>query len=337
MRGSPLLLLSFLLAAVPSSADAATLVLPLRTVGVSDTTSEVSRTLLEGSLRDLGVAVLSGAAVPAGLPSGTAGCGDADCAVALLAGSGADQVVYATLGKLGDKVIVRIGAVRAGETAPFFRDQLTASVEEDLDAVMRRAAEAIAAGRPDASRATIDSVTEQEAKAPVRRATRSAVAPSAGFLFPTDDAFGGVDRMTALRLTHRFESRRLLVQSTILTGVAWGDDAIDWTILDVAVAHIVGTGDFTPYIGGGVGIHRVGVERSIMRVVNNGGPEPYVYHDTSRLDKIAPSIDLVAGALALRTYDFELVLDLRYHHVFERLEGIGGGAHGFIITLGTSR
>ncbi|MFN8547712.1 MAG: hypothetical protein U0527_07000 [Candidatus Eisenbacteria bacterium] len=336
MRASLLLLVPCLLAAAVVRTEAATLVLPLRSVGVSDTTCEVSRALLEGGLRDQGVVLVNGAAA-SNLPSAAAACGDPDCAAAILAERGADQIVYATLGKLGDKVIVRIGALRAGETAPFFSDQLTASVEEDLDAVMRRAAEAIAAGRPNASRATIDSVTQQEAKPPVRRATRSAVAPSAGFLFPSDNAFGGVDRMTTLKLTHRFESRELLVQSTVLAGLAWGDDAIDWTILDVAVSRVMGTGDIASYVGGGVGIHRVGAQKSVTRWVQNPYGEPSLWHDTSRQDEVAPSLDLVAGILALRTYDFELVLDLRYHHVFERLEDIGGGAHGFIVTLGTSR
>lgn len=335
MRGSLLLLVPSLLAALAARAEGSTLVLPLRSVGVSDTTCEVSRALLEGGLRDHGVALLNGSL--ADLPSGAAGCGDPDCAAALLDRSGADQVVYATLGKLGDKVIVRISALRKGETTPFFNDQLTATVEEDLDAVMRRAAEAIAAGRPDASRATIDSVTQQEAKAPVRRATRSAVAPSAGFLFPGGNAFGGADRMTTLKLTHRFESRELLVQSTVLAGLAWGDDAIDWTILDVAVSRIMGTGDFATYVGGGVGIHRVGAEKRNSRWIENPYGQPYMDEETTRQDEVAPSFDLVAGMMALRTYDFELVLDLRYHHVFEQLAKVSDGAHGFVITLGTSR
>lgn len=50
-----------------------------------------------------------------------------------------------------------------------------------------------------------------------------------------------------------------------------------------------------------------------------------------------PTLDLVAGLMALRTYDFVVVLELRYHHAFESFDDVGGrGAHGFMLTFGTS-
>ena len=43
------------------------------------------------------------------------------------------------------------------------------------------------------------------------------------------------------------------------------------------------------------------------------------------------------GLIAFRTYSYQVILDLRYQHVFEKFNKIGGkGAHGFVVSFGTS-
>ncbi len=42
--------------------------------------------------------------------------------------------------------------------------------------------------------------------------------------------------------------------------------------------------------------------------------------------------------LFLRTRDFQVAIDLRYHVTFEGFDGAGGnGAHGIALTFGTTR
>lgn len=320
----------------PAQAEASsgTLVLPLRSVGVSDATILVSRDLLIGSLRDLGVQLSGAAPAEAPLPEGGEACDDVGCAAAIGRQHGASQVVYGSLSKLGDKIIARVDVIRVDETAPYYRDQLTAVSEEDLDQVMRRFAEGIASGRPNSDRASVESVTLQETITPNRRASHSGIGLRAGFLFPTGNSFGGTDRLANLHLVWGYQLSHFQLETTTLLGFSWGDGNVDWTIFDLSASRIFGTGDFTPYLGAGVGVHTVTVERQIYVT----DPLYGSYYMSPSVSKTAPSVDLVAGFMALRTYDFRAIFEIRYHYIFESFNEVGGdGANGFLVSIGTSR
>jgi hypothetical protein len=310
-----------------------TLVLPLRTIGVSDTTAAVVTELLRGELEARGVAVLP--AIQASPGTSATACDEADCAAALAADRGATSVVYGSLSQLGEKVVVRTRALRVGESTPWFLDQVSALYEEDLDTVTRRVADGIAAGRPNSEQATVETVRLDETLEPRRRATRSGVGVRAGFLFPVDGSYGGLDRLTSLRFNYKYETPTLLIDSTSLLGLAWAEGTLDWTILDIFAARIFGLGDLAPYLGVGVGVHSVQVE--LRRRVDTG--YGYVYDDVyAEQSETTLSADLGIGLLALRTYDFMLVLDVRFHHVFsDFVEAGGNGASGIAVTFGTSR
>lgn len=313
------------------------LVLPLRSVGVSDTTVLVSQDLLAGSLEDLGLQLARPAASAAPLPSGPDACDSPECAAALAREHGAEAVVYGSLNRLGGKIIARLNVLRADEPAPWYRDQLTATSEDDLDRVMRRFAEGIAAGRPNSDRATVESVTRAEAETPARRATRSGMGVRAGFLFPDGGSFGGADRLTNLRAVYRYEFKEFQIETTPVLGFTWGKGNFDWSMLDVGASRLFGTGDVSTYVGGSLGVHTVTVARRYTKTYDYPGIPPYTYEAEMKQTETVPTLDLFAGLMALRTYDFVVVVELRYHQVFESFnEAGGGGAHGFMLTFGTS-
>lgn len=311
-----------------------TLVLPFRTVGVSDTTATVTRDLLAGELETRGLVILERGGVST-QPSGPQGCDEVGCAATLAQERQAAQVVFGSLNRLGDKIIVRAHALRVGEATAYYNDQISALTEEDLDTVMRRIAEGIAAGKANSDQATVESVTREETKKPRRREGRSGLGLRAGFIFPADDSYGG-DRLTSLRLAYKFESRDFLIESTALLGLAWGDDCAEWTPLDVFAARIFGRGDVAGYLGGGLGMRVVHVERDFK----DESCTPGLYYDCmdSRGENAtALSADVGGGLIAFRTYSYQVVVDLRYHYIFEDYEELGGhGAHGFLLTFGTS-
>ena len=315
-----------------------TLVLPFRTTGVSVATANVSRELLVGSLGDLGLDV-SEPPSESPLPQGPEACAGTECAIALGREHGATLVVYGSLSRLGDKIIARLNVVRVDEPAPYYRDQLTATTEEDLDKVMRRFAEGIASGRPNSDRASVESVIQAETVTPARRATRAGPGVRAGFLFPTGGSFGGTDRLTNLHLVIRYETRDFQIESTPVLGFSWGHGNLDWTILDLSVTRIFGTKDFAPYLGLGIGVHGVNAAREqIVTYATTYPPYSYSYPYRQSQSETAPVLDVVAGFIALRTYDFEAVLSVRYHYVFEKFDQVdGNGANGVLVTFGTSR
>lgn len=311
-----------------------TLVLPLRTLGVSEQTAVVSRELLAGSLADLGLTVTSRTPDAEALPSGDTACDDPVCAAALGRQHGATQVVYGSMSRLGAKFIVRLSVVSVDATEPHYRDQLTATSEEEMDTLMRRFAEGIVAGRPDSDRASIESVTEAETLLPARRATRGSFGLRAGFLFPTGGSYANEDRLTHLHIAHVYDLGNALVETTPMLGLSFGDRSRDWTLLDMSIVRPFGDGDVTPYLGGGIGVHSIGYDRPVTYVTP--GYPPYTY--PQRTSETVPTVDLIAGFMALRTYDFSLFVELRLHHAFTTAEKMGhAGETGLRLTFGTGR
>ena len=333
LRMAVLLLLWWLLPAQLRAAGEGntTLVLPLRTVGVSETTAVVARDLLAGELEARGLPVAGIRAPGAVLPSGADGCDEADCAARLAGSYQAARVVYGSLSRLGTKLVVRAHALRAGEDIPYFSDQLTAQGEEDLDVVMRRVAEGIAAGRPNAGRATVESITGDEAQVPRRRLAHSGLGVRTGFLFPGASSYAGEDRLTHFRIVYKFEAPKFLIESSALLASNTSDHATDWALLDLFGARIFGLGDVATYAGGGIGIHRVHLERE-RPVSSPRYPGEMEYRERTATTL---SADVGGGFLLFRTYNFQLILDLRYHAVFDDFADVdGNGAHGVIVSFG---
>jgi hypothetical protein len=340
VRPAFLLVLLVLAAIAPPGGEAfasdpgPTLVLPLRTFGVSDTTAAVVTDLLRGALEARGVAVVAASRQGADLAGTEAACEDADCATAAARRHGASRVVYGSLSRLGNKIIVGIRALRPGDATPDYADQIAANSEEDLDAVVRRIADTLAAGRPNADQVKLDTVTEAETLEPRRRASRTGAGLRAGFLFPVADSYGGLDRLTSVRLAFKYETPSVLIETTPVLGFAWRGDTVEWTMLDVFAARILGAGDFAPYVGVGLGVHSLRLEKAVSSYTVGGT----VYTLGGTQSENTLTADAGVGLLALRTYDFLVVLDLRYHYVFSDFGNLGGdGAHGIAITFGTSR
>jgi hypothetical protein len=343
MRRLPIIpLLALLLA---PAAWASTLVLPFQTVGVDEETATVAAALLREDLQALGVSIVPASSSSA-LLSGTE---DPVAAADAARGAGADRVVYGTLSRLGGKIICRVHALKVGENAPFFNDQLNSLTIEDLDVVMQRFAEAIATERPTVGEPSVDTVTREETRKPRTQASRRGIGMRAGFLWPAGDSYGGVERMTSIRIPYKYETRDYLLETTMLTGLAWGgkdatgdywgvseNHAIDWTILDLYGAKIFGRSNRATYVGAGLGIHSARVERRV-ECSYPGYPNDRCYESREEAQTTLTA-DGGVGLLLLRTYDFQIVIDLRYHVTFSNYDRVGGkGAHGIALSFGTAR
>jgi len=326
------------LAISPAFAEAPALVLPFRTIGINDTTAAVFQSLLASELETHGVHVLPASVLPASIATGPEACDEAGCAAALAREAGAGHVVFGSLSRLGDKVIVRVRAITAGADHPDYSDQITALREDDLDAVARRIAEGLAAGRPNAERATVKSVTLQETETPRRRASRTGFGIRTGFLFPDGHSYGGSDRLAMVRPVFRYEASNLFVETTPLLGFAWGDGNVEWTMLDLTAGKLFGTGDWSPYFTGGLGVHIVTVAKRTRYTYADYYGASYDYTASATQTETTLAADAGVGMLALRTYDFSIVLELKYHAVFSSFDNVGGkGAHGITLSFGTTR
>ena len=82
-----------------------------------------------------------------------------------------------------------------------------------------------------------------------------------------------------------------------------------------------------------------GQRRSVHleRQIDSQNPDQY-WPEYRSQGATTMSFDLGAGVMAMRTYDVNLVIDLRYHYVVEDFEQVdGNGAHGLTLTFGVGR
>lgn len=331
-----LLLLTCLLGDAHAQAQAPprTLVLPPRTVGVELETARVFSSLLSGELESHHVPLVPSSALPSDLVAGEQACDESACAVQLARGLGAERVVFCTLSRLGDKIIVRVRSQAADAAEPDYNDQVPAEHEGDLDVVARRIGETLAGGQPNAGRATIGSITEKETQEPRRRASRTGVGFRGSVLLPAGDSYGGADQLAGFRLTTRYETPTgVFVETSPLFGFMWGSGNVEWTVLDVGAGRVFGQSDFAPYMIGGLGLHVVHIERQHTVTTPYGSyQQPYGQNATTMAGEFG------VGWMMLRTYDFSLVMDLRYHVVFGSFDQVdGNGAHGVMLSFGTTR
>lgn len=313
---------------------ARTLVLPFRTVGVDVQTSRVFASLVGGELETAHVPVVPASALPGSSTVGDSACDESACAVRIARTVAVDRVVFGTLTRLGSKVIVRVRSQRVDATTPDYSDQLTATGEDDLDAVARRIALTLAGGQSNAGPATVGSITEQETRTPRRRASRTGIGLRGVVLLPAGNSYTGSEQLAGLRFPGRYETPSgVFVETTPLLGLLWGNGNVEWTILDVAAGRVLGTGDFAPYVLGGVGLHSIHLERKTQYT----SPYGYPYEVSNGQNATTLTGDVGVGWMMLRTYDFSLLIDLRYHVVFGSFDRVGGkGAHGLMLSFGTT-
>lgn len=229
-------------------------------------------------------------------------CYDIVCASELGQQLNAGKAVIGSLGRLGDKVIAEVKVINVVRKEIEFIDNLSAATEADLEVVMKRLADAIILGRKASTTTTVTTVTEQETQEPRRRASFYASGLKVGYMFPVDNTFGLAERLTVLDFAGLYEAPDFMVEA--LAALRWGDDASDRGF-DFSVFYLLTRTDFSPYLGGGIGIHWLNAP------FKKAGDWPETVHGNG--------LNLTAGIglLAFRTYDFHLRLDLRFSYTLE--------------------
>ena len=256
-------------------------------------------------------------------------CVDPTCAGRRARRLGADGALLADLARLGDDYIATLRVVdRAGKLV--WSEERTARVVEDLD---RTAAELAAARFGGEVR--IEASAELGAEPPpsgqerIRRGW-SAQGPRVGTFGPLGDAYAGSGSMMSLAYVWRYQTTAFNVEVIPALGVTWGGDvgdeggrARDWSLLDLFVGWMPVPGDVSPYVGGGLGLHAIELERA---VAGTSG--------TQKDGEAGIALSLGCGLLLFRTYDFQLSLDLRYQHFLHDFQTVSGGARGLGFSFG---
>jgi hypothetical protein len=281
-------------------------------------------------------------------------CADAGCAVPAARDVGAAIVAWGDVSVLGAKVIVSLSVARTGASPGTTVHREAVMRIEDLDAAAVRLARAVTAtaspvaaspyarvdGPPGARPAPLPPPPPLGGPPPVPPPPPGAVgeAPAAppmrpiqgvlgaglhvGAIVPLGRGYagnpgGGLD----LGLSYWFEAQAFAIEARV--GVRF--DAVEASAsyaevpLDFGIFYLLSTGDFVPFIGGGVGYHYLWEKK--VRTVTVGAVLPATTEIVAEGDGWGAAVYARAGLLLGRTHGGRIALAVEYDAILATING----------------
>ena len=270
--------------------------MPFYYAGVDQVSAETAESLLLGELAKQKAFQLITRSQTADIPE-AADCRDVSCALSVGKQLQADKVLQTQLSKLGEKVIVQFTLVDVKKSDVVLADNMTATVLEDLDKVMKRIAESVAQEVPIKKSATVENIVYEETETPLRRSMRRFTSYSFGYLFP-QHGYDGDERSftTDVRIGAETANSEFGLQMAARNGFA----------VNIFASYLVTKTDVSPYIGGAFGFHWVNHQK-------NWYFDPAL-NDWIEDDRRADGLELTlnSGMRLMRTYDFQILVNLAY-------------------------
>lgn len=248
--------------------------------------------------------------VPAA-PEASTPCGDRECALKAAKISGADEVIYSHLYRLGSNWVFRSSLLNA-ISGEIFTQRLTALSIEDMEAATRRMAGALLSRVTVEQAATTDNLTAKEsAQTPGRRRSFYSGGMALGYLWPVGSSFSYREKdprylnppqyplKTNSRLMHFTWMNTWELRNDLLLN---GELAVEPTDMvpivggDLTINHLFGRSDLSPFLGGGLGLHFVTPDADSTPAKRNSGPTLLVQ----------------GGLMLFRTYDIHVLLRGQY-------------------------
>ncbi len=284
----------------------------LQSIGVDKTTARVASELLGNELTNLGkLKIVKAEGV----------CASVEEAVERSRGLQGDKAIMGNLSRLGEKIIVFASLidVRTGEVE--FSDQIVSVTVEDLDMVLKRLAVGLVERKKLEETVEVGKIIEEEFEEPRRRRSFLTYGVKAGYMFPILGGYGGHrEKMFTANLLTWYENPSFIAEP--LAGVSVSGKSVD-IHGDISLYKAISRTDFAPYFGGGVGLHYVGCER------------PTPEHWDNWVWDHGFGLSAGGGVMGFRTYDFRILLDVKYSVVWaELLEE--HGQDGVTLTIGTT-
>ncbi len=240
------------------------------------------------------------------LPSETGpACAERDCALRAAQEARADKVIYSSLNKLGSKWVFSSTLLRADGSGAF-NQRLTALSVEDFEAVTQRMGDALLSGKTAEQAVSLDNITEKEStREPERRKSLSASGIALGYMFPAgNDKFShintGDDTVRYSQIIRASWLNNWELRDNWMLGaeLVWGIGASFGG--DLNLNYVFNRTDFSPFLGGGVGLHYVASDDDASDNKRNSGP----------------ALNVQGGMLLFRTYDVHVLLRGQYQVIF---------------------
>ncbi len=251
---------------------------------------------------------------------------------------GAEKVVYGTISKLGEKYVISANVVKVISHNIVFSDRVTATNAEDLDIASKRLAKSIATGKKVEKTGEIGKITEEETKEPRRKKSFYTVGGKFGMGMPLWNTYGGASALMGGSVLYWYETPKFIVEASMgecftpftgslgeydTTGSDTSVHAVEATLAQLSILYLFSKEDFCPYAGGGIGMKYLGVYRETGYFAD--------YAETG----FGMALNLNAGLVGFRTYDFRILLDVQYSLNMANVgKEFGGPHHSIGISFG---
>ena len=243
---------------------------------------------------------------------GDLACSEITCAVDIGKQVNAGNVVFGSLNKLGEKIIMQYTLAKVSSGKIILSDDASVLHVEDLDQVIKRVAASIVQQIPFARTVEVGLVTAQESQEPNTRKAQLNAGIAFGYLYP-ENGYGNKDRVFTWDFKSIYETRDFAV--TGLLGIRNG------VALNIGGMYLFSRRDFSPFVGGGLGFHWV------LHEFDESG---YRLEGEKRSDGIEMLVS--GGLLAFRTYDFRVLLNIDYSLTFNDYDD-----RALVLTIGIMR
>ena len=258
-------------------------ILPLHSLGIDYVSTQTAELLLRQEVGKL-VTVEMISESNTRRVAGDTPCTDVACAAEIGEKLGADQVVFCSLSRLGEKIVIQYGLADVASRKGLIMDNTTSETVEDLEAVMKRVAASIVSRKPIDQTAEVGAIMERETGVPRRRSALGVNGISFGYLYP-QNGYDNDDRSFTFDYRRGYEMERIAVgaQFALRKGIA----------LNIYTSYLITKTDFCPYIGGAFGFH-------------------WISHSDKNKRSDGFEFIINTGIRAFRTYNFQVLLNFDY-------------------------
>jgi hypothetical protein len=300
------------------SAQPKVAVFEFQPVAVDPTLAPVLATLLRGRLTD--IRAFTVIVPPAGEHAYTT-----ESAVEIAKSLGAEKALVGDITGVGGKRLIAYRMVDVATGAITMSDRATVLSESELDDVSARIATALKSGGTYSATMTPSNVTQNERGAPASRQPFGTILFTTGYTFPFVHNFpyNPGNMLFTLDAAITYETPSALAMGEM--GVMRGTYGLTGIHFDLLAHRVFGNGDVAPFLGGGLGVHR------LMFRPDYGTSLPA--RDDDGLELTASG-----GALLFRSYYFRFIGNARASVILAQRFGpvVSGGIHFGLTSPGTN-
>ncbi len=248
-------------------------------------------------------------------------CDNMDCAKLISFDVGSNKIVFGNILTLGTKIIFS-ATIMDTDGSNVFKNTITSLSILDMENAVKKLAKSLINRKTLDESTDVDNITAEETLEPERRKSLAKIGGFLGYTYPIDNSYdyGFIQpkRLFTFGGTSLWEYKNnYMLGGDISLSIA--SDVTDFGA-EFEIFRLINRNDFTPFFGGGLGIHTISWSDS---TIFNG--------NENNFNQDGLTLNLQAGVILFRTYDVNLLIRCQYHYIFNDYNNRSIGINAMII------